>query len=529
MPRQGERTSAITTWKMKKSDLLVDVDGKLFIVKLDEIFQQPKFAVYNKFSIKKGSYENQLDVIVRYTNFFMKFYDPEKELAMAYLKCKFAIDKDKLFTKDNMQAMIDFIYDVMITDTMVTKIEKMVEDNYLDDIEGGKDGKYSAKGKKYLESLEFTNEHMKILLAISFCMKIMSPVMFHYFSINLMKCDKETFYIYEFYKRLFDVFGTKCNMYNKLFVYVKAKVLESKANNEGMFQQREILGWDELTVIHRFVRQVLIEENMVKYKFNEHWNPRLKKYKESIVGFNKTIIKFQLIYFLKEEYEKNLTEITFNKNSDGLSGVDKMAMNISKTDEGDLLLAEVNAEDIVEEIQKTFDIPISEEELQYYQMNHAPSKEQIRLVYTYYGKLFGNARDCKLVTFRQYLIMMLTLKKKLLFDIGVKGNEHGVVESGVLPYIISGNLEGHLNTRIIRNVKFNSTLTDSYQYQELKSSMYNLLEEIKPEELDSLISTFVNSSYSYCCYERPDLLGKIINCSDNKVSDELTFFLRSCQ
>lgn len=247
-----------------------------------------------------------------------------------------------------------------------------------------------------------------------------------------------------------------------------------------------------------------------------------------MVCVNKTIIKFQLIYFIKEEYERNLTEITFTKNSDGLSGVDKMAMNIAKLDEGELLLSEVNAEDIVEEIQKTFDIPIEEAEIEYYQKNHSPSKDQLRLVYTYYGKLFGNARDCKLVTMKQYLIMMLVLKKKLLFDAGIRGREKGVLESAVLPYIISGNLEGHLNTRIIRNVKFNSTLADSYQYNELKSDMYNLLEEIKPEELDSLISTFVNSSYSYCCYERPDLLGKVITCSDHKIADELTFFLRSC-
>lgn len=220
MPKQGEAVSAITAWKMTEKDKLMDADGKLFIVKFHKIFNNPKLSVYNKFSIKKESYENQLDVIIRYTNFFMKFYDTDKELAMAYLKCKFAIDKDKLFTKDNMDAMIDFIYDVMITDTMVEKIERMVEDNYTDDIESGKDGKYVSKGEKYLESLEFTNEHMKILLCISFCMKIMSPVMLHYFSINLIRCTKETTYIYDFYKRLFDVFGTKCNMYNKLFVYV---------------------------------------------------------------------------------------------------------------------------------------------------------------------------------------------------------------------------------------------------------------------------------------------------------------------
>ena len=37
---------------------------------------------------------------------------------------------------------------------------------------------------------------------------------------------------------------------------------------------------------------------------------------------NKTIIKFQLNYFLKDQYVKNLTEITNAKTTDGLSGID---------------------------------------------------------------------------------------------------------------------------------------------------------------------------------------------------------------
>lgn len=235
-----------------------------------------------------------------------------------------------------------------------------------------------------------------------------------------------------------------------------------------------------------------------------------------------------MIYFLKEEYEKNLTEITFAKNSDGLSGVDKLAMNVSKIDEGDVLLSEANAEGIIEQIQKDFDVPITDEEIEYYIRNHRPSKEQIRLVYKYYANMFGNARDCKLVTRRQYMIMMLVLKKKLLFDAGADSQENGVIMTAALPYVISGNLEGHLNTRIIRSSKFNAELEMSYPYNDLKNQMYNLLEEVKPEELDTLISTFVNSSYSYCCYERPDLLGQVISYSDSKISDELSFFLRSC-
>ena len=266
----GGGISEINSWVPSTVDRIAEADGKLFIMRFDKIFQQKPFQIYNRFSIKKGSYANQLDCIVHYINYFIKFYDVENELPMAYLSCKFAIDRDKMFTADNMKSMIDFIYCKLFTESMIEKINRMVEDNYTDDIEQDKEGKYAASEKKNLESLEFTNEHMKIFLAISFGIKIICPVMFHYFSINVIELNKDSYYIYQFYERLFDIFGTKCNVYNKLFIYIKTKVLESKANNELIFGQNEILGYDEYTLIHKFVRKVLVEENMVKYKFNEN-------------------------------------------------------------------------------------------------------------------------------------------------------------------------------------------------------------------------------------------------------------------
>lgn len=203
-------------------------------------------------------------------------------------------------------------------------------------------------------------------------------------------------------------------------------------------------------------------------------------------------------------------------------------MNMSKIDEGDTLLAEVNAENIVESVQKDFDVPITEEEIDYYIQNHHPCKEQLRLVYTYYGKIFGNVRDCKLLTRRDYIRLMLILKKKLLFDAGMDVTDDRVAATTALAYIISGNLEGQSNTRIIRNEKFKSGLENSYQYKELKEEIYNLLEEIKPEELDSLISLFVNGNYTYCSYEHPELLGQKILYTGAKISEELNFFLRNC-
>lgn len=322
---RSKRVSKINTWKPKDYQVIVEKDGKLFVCHFDRIFgYSNKLSAYNRFLIGKESYINQLDVIASYTNFFINNYDFDNELVMAYLKCKFAIDKEHQFSEQDMNSYIDFIYEVMFTPTMVDKIVRLVEENYLDDIETTSEDKkkYIKNEKKHLESLEFTNQHIKILLEISFSMKIMSPVLFHYIQINNIKLEKDSDIIFRFYQRLFKLYGyadtweicdakgnvieegisdydatkfiedhwieptvigndkyyyftndngeicyytrSQINVYNKLFVYVKAKVLESNANNAPIFAQREIFGVDVYSVVNLFTKKVLISENMVK-------------------------------------------------------------------------------------------------------------------------------------------------------------------------------------------------------------------------------------------------------------------------
>lgn len=351
MADKNKRTSKINTWEPTYNQIKVEQDGKIFLCHFDRIFKNEKLSRLNKFYIKKGSYENQLDIITLYTNFFINNYDFDDELVNAYLKIKFAVDEDRLFNESNMDAFISFIYEILFTDTIIEKIIRMVEENYLDDIETDSDDKkrkYQKNEKKHLESLEFTNQHIKILLCISFAMKIMCPIMLHYHAINTIKIEKDSDNIFRFYKPLFDIFSVvkkhddeayvtndgyfyiknnstgyydkydedngilvmsninesiverrreigeilikprdyyaNYNLYNKLFVYVKAKVNESYSNNSPIFEQQEIFGVDLYSVVHSFVRRVLISENMVKYKFNAIWDAKQKKFKENIIG-----------------------------------------------------------------------------------------------------------------------------------------------------------------------------------------------------------------------------------------------------
>lgn len=520
----------ITVWQPKSKDIITEADGKIFIVHFEKLF--PKVQLedkLNKFIITKSSYDKQLGIISRYFNYFVAKYDKDNELLMSYLTIKHYIDvRHKFTTADDMYKLIDFIYDVLFTPTIIEEIKMAVEDNYLDDIENNPNGKkYTTGGMKHLENLEFTNEHIKILLSISYAMKLMSPIMLHYFSIAHIKLTKESPHIYEFYKRLFVIFseGTGVNIYNKVFTYVKNKVQESYSQNEKIFSQRQIFGKDNTTLIKLFVQKVLISENMVKFKFNENWDPQTKKYKESVTGFIKTIIKYQNLYFLKEQYVRTLIEVTHVKNADGLSGIDKMHMTQRKLDEGECTLMECIEEDGVQRIKNAFDIEITQDEVEYYKANWKPEDLQITLIRNFYAKYFGGVLPTNIINRENSIILALLLKKKLIIEAGFEKEKDLFIEDTILPYVLTGNKLGKTNTRVIRNGKFLSEAEENYLYKRLNEEHYGFLDEIDPEFILRVLSMYSNTTFTYCCYEAPELLGVEINCDRYKFIEELLFLL----
>ena len=331
------RSALFIGWHPLPEDEFVTCDGNIFVIRFDKLFNSPNLMSYNKFIIKKNSYVNQLEEICRYFNFFSSIYDREHELLSAYLKLTYEVDKEKLYNADNIQEFISAIYEFLFTPSIIAKIKLMVEENYIDDIERGNDGnaKYIKDGVKHLESLEFTNEHIKAQLMISHSMKLMAPLMFHYFYLNEIRPDDTNQYIFKFYQPLYrlGMFSDTVDIYNKTYVYVKAKVLENKGHNAVIYQSREIHGADESTIIDRFTKVVIISDNSFKYKFPEKWDAKQGKFEENILGFMKTIIKYQSLYFLKKQFKVTFTEINGIKNNDGLSGMDKYQMNQPKRDE----------------------------------------------------------------------------------------------------------------------------------------------------------------------------------------------------
>lgn len=487
----SEKFIRVDEWVPKPEDNIITADGKLMIIPFDKIFKRS--SLINNFIIKKDSYIKHSPELCHYINYFIKFYDYNNELLVSYAKLKYMIDNKK--QKIGVKTFIRILYTILFTDSLKSKIIKMVEDNYYIDL--------SPKDNiKYNESLEFTEKHAKILMQISVSMKIMIPVMFHY--LCTYGKNKQKKYIYQFYKDLFDIYEGDIDIYNKLYAPIWHKVYVSFMRNRRIWEQREIFGVIPLTKTDELLKDDIISETIFKYRFDKN-----------IVNFNHVVLNKQLGYFISEKYDQNRIELSFTKDITGLSGLDKLEMNAAKTDESNIILSDINIKETIKRLQKKLKLKISKEEIEYYIRHMKITKFQSQLVFYFYAKYFGGYRDLNLLTRTQYVKLLIMLKKRLYFQ--------GCV---FLPQILTSNLEGRLNTRTIRNNKFLSKIESSPIYQNLMDNKYEILKDTDKSMLIlNILSMLINSKFTFVDYEHPENLGEIIEINQDILSEELMNFI----
>lgn len=228
---------------------------------------------------------------------------------------------------------------------------------------------------------------------------------------------------------------------------------------------------------------------------------------------------------MKLPYVKTYVEVSNVKNAEGLSGADKMDMNMSKMDEGSIVLSEINAEQTFLDIITTFNIDITEEEIDYYIDNLVPDKFRIEYMYRFYASYFGNFRDIENLEPRQQIYLLILMKKKLILD-NAGDPDNGDIESHALPYILTSNVKSRLNNRQIRNAKFKKKNEDNADFEMLTTHTFKYLLEWKPDILNQIQSTFIQTQFTYVAYDHPELLGQDIEYTDDLISTELNAFLR---
>lgn len=213
-------------WRCHPDDERFDSRPKTMIIRFDRelsLMDNENISVLNEWRVTKLSYSTYLPKMCEELNFFETMYDPEGELIAALFRIKYLIDVDNIsYTLQNFDAFRDLCYKTIFTPSMKEKIQRMVEENYIDDIEAEnirnmKNPDMLSIMQRKKKSLEFLNVHVKAMLEISFGIKILSFIVNHFCVMRSVNIQKNIDLFYRFYIEMFNVFEHQFNIYNKIF------------------------------------------------------------------------------------------------------------------------------------------------------------------------------------------------------------------------------------------------------------------------------------------------------------------------
>ena len=508
----------IDSWKRKSTTKpYIYPDGEHMVLNLKKFL--PKSASklikenpdaishLNTFIIKRKLFYNKIDVLCHYIDYYIEFFDPEKELPLTYLYIKNQID-----THGGYLDADDFV-DMVVTKffrDMHTKrnVMALVEHNYFIDITVDK-----KTGRVFNEPYDFTNEDGKILYGISMVMKFVIPLISQYVDTNLAydsdtinQCTMDLFM--EIFFRM-GSYGSNDpdSLLKKLYKFISDKTVRHSSDNRILWSQQEALrGLTETLHIDIIIVRHLLSNNMFKFVFNDN-----------IVSFLKSIVETQLLYTInKVKYKADPIRVDSTKDTSGLSSVDKLEQSLAKKNESEIIRSEKSTNDIIDHLIHEYG-DISEDEFNYYTEHFITNSEyQFMLLGYAYAKYFGGYMELKNMGNIRH-IKLLIICKRMLKSKGFKQ----------LPWLISSVTRGRTTTRLMQNNKFLNKYKSSPTYKHITDETYVLLKGFNNNQDIplSIISMALNNVYTYVEYENQDLTGEIIEFDEDVIADELlTFF-----
>ena len=138
-------------WLPSPEDIYFSVDAGTVKGRFDEIFEGCEGLEHvdledlSTFHIILKHFTNKMPDVVAHMNYYIKFYDIDREFLLSYISLKYIIDtKTRYLTTKSLKS---FIMDRVMTETFMDRIIKMVDDLYVINIDTDKNNSYHSTPK----------------------------------------------------------------------------------------------------------------------------------------------------------------------------------------------------------------------------------------------------------------------------------------------------------------------------------------------------------------------------------------------
>ncbi|MCM1218416.1 MAG: hypothetical protein NC548_28345 [Lachnospiraceae bacterium] len=517
-------------WKLYPDDARFFSLPKTMIIKFDKELahvDNENISALNEWKVTKLSYSSYLPRMCEELNFFEAMYDQEGELITALFRIKYMIDVDNIsYTMKNFDAFKDLCYKTIFTPSMKEKITRMVDENYVDDIEAEnvknmKNPDMLSIMQRKKKSLEFLNVHVKAMIQISFGIKILSFIINHFAVMRSVNIQKNIDLFHKFYIDMFGVFDWDFDIYNKIYAYIENKVNSSYNFNKSIFEQQEIEGKDKSIIINQLMSRNVIIDNFIKFQMPQTWNGVKEQPNERVLSFLCSIINTHISIFIMQVFRRNLIETSIVPDADGNSKNDRYRASKMKINEEYVITCTMDMRQLVDTLFAKYEKDISPEEIDYYRKNLKPSRLQQLMIEIYFFNYTYSSQEFALLRNLDWYKLLLIMRKDIMRRFNV--TKDSLLDS-TLTLILTANIE---ETPVGEKMYLKDTkyLKDHAVYNELVKKYYSTIVDINEDSLKKFLITFVNSKYRFVLYEEQQLLDQEITLNKRELIDQLLNFL----
>ncbi len=454
-------------------------------------------------SINKKAFLNNITIVIRYINYFIKYFDEDHELMMAYFITMFCImQKDEDGCEFGVDQLIFTLRNYFASKTMVDKIARMVEYNIDETL-------MKSSDRKFDESLQLTTDHLKCIMGISMLHKIIIPIISHYMKVRKGNIDiTERQLYFRCFTSFLDAFDERFDVafYEKIYHTATTRVSKTKTNQKLMWLRRKHMGITPISYVNKLMYDLFIEISQKAI-------------------FSKSAIIFIHVCFdqatkneLRQQDKFELRDMKMEVSdavNEEVSKFDKLLISKTHISEKDSLRAKMIIKDTLNRLAEDNDIVFDDTIITFYRKNLYIDDAQVRMIYLYFAPHFGSYGVIDHIKLDDLIKMIIVMKKILKDDRYI-----------YMPQIISGILNKDKAKRYNKK-KIESFLTKHPSYEEIVDQYSMSKVYINKDKLINDIKTLISCPVSVVDYDRMDLLDQKIIINDIAAMDEIMNIIKS--
>lgn len=481
-------------------------------VNVDENNENPLIRRISYAEISKQSFINNINLSIRYINYFIEYFDDDDELMNAYFNIMFM-----LHYKDCKLTVEDFINQVIVwfaTESLFEKVIRMVEYNTDETL-------IKKSERSYDESIQLTVDHLKAIMGVSCFHRFVIPIVSHFYTMRGKKMlgpnmtDKDLYFrIFASFIPMFDEFYG-INLYTKIYHTAITRISKTENQESIMWKRRERFGTTTVSFTHDLMREY-INEISQKTMFNQSAIIFLH------VCFDQAI-RNELSRSDKYEMSDMRMEASDNVN-ETISRFDRWQLDKSGHSEKDRLRAYIAIKDMILRLGKEFGLNFKkmnqevQDEYDYY-LEHIKQPfhdTQMYIIQLYFENKLKSSEEIKMLEIEDIIKLVMIMKRDL-------ENRNYMY----IPFFISGELLTSSAKKITKK-NLEKLFKSHPLYQDWVDMYPDTFQLMNMDKIYSELHTMVSVPFKVVDYKYTELRGKIMTPVDICVTNEFARILLDC-